>query len=266
MRIGIVVPTMGDRPEWLNQCLASIYFQAGVKPRLVLVSPEPSSVRALADQYDAESIADEGLGLSAAINAGWSRIGDTDALCWLGDDDLLAPDSLSRSAKTLRMHPRASATYGNVRYIDTRGETLFVARPGAFAARYLPWGKDLVPQPGSLFRADAVRAIGPLDERYRYAMDYDYFLRLRKWGELKYVGREVAAFRLHSHGITSNQSGDESEHVRQRVHGPAVNAIRLRLRPLQRMLDHALYRALRAKPGAVPQHNSRCYTCGDGDL
>ncbi|WP_369292704.1 glycosyltransferase [Nocardioides oceani] len=243
--IGIVVPTLGTRGHWLRQTLWSIRTQQGPHDvRLLIVCPDARSVSAAASEVDAEILESPRPGLSAAVNDGFKSLTSVDALAWLGDDDILAPGSFLASINAL-FASGVVATYGDVRYIDERGTTLFVTRPGRFASIYLPWGKDLVPQPGSLFRANAVNQVGLVDESLRWAMDFEYFLRLKRLGALRYIPQEVAAFRLHSTGITSNQTGFEAEEVRSKYHSPAMNRVRRIVAPAQRQADRVLYRALR---------------------
>jgi len=261
-RIGLVIPTLGTRPAWLRGTLESIVNQDGVDVDLIVVTPHPERVQSLAAAYGARILDSQTPGISAAVNEGWHELRDSEYLAWLGDDDLLAPYSLGRSVRALEDHPLCSATYGRVRYIDAESETLFVTRPGRIASAYLPWGKDLVPQPGSVFRRSAVEQVGGLDPTLRYAMDYDLFLKLRKVGRLEYVPSEVAAFRLHDGSITgSNRSRVEADEVRARAHSPQMNRRRLVFDPVWSFLDRALYKLLQRSKGVVPTVDGREYVC-----
>ena len=69
--IGVVVPTLGKRPEYLLQCLKSLR-DAG-NALIYLVMPESVSLphEINSDLYD-RVITDPGIGLAAAIHAGLS--------------------------------------------------------------------------------------------------------------------------------------------------------------------------------------------------
>lgn len=259
-RVGMVIPTLGTRPDWLRGTLNSIVKQRGVDVDVVLVTPCPEDVRELAEENGATVLDSKTPGISAAVNEGWGKLVDSRYLAWLGDDDLLAPNSLERSVTALEENPSYSATYGRVRYIDAENRTLFVTHPGRVASAYLPWGKDLVPQPGSLFRRSAIDQVGGLDHSLRYAMDYDLFLRLRSVGRLVYLPIEVAAFRLHSGSITgSNKSKGEADEVRARAHSAQVNRRRRAIRPLVSILDRGLYKGLQRSSRVVPLVDGREY-------
>ncbi|NHC46354.1 glycosyltransferase [Motilibacter aurantiacus] len=221
--VAVVVPTLGQRPDYLARTLASLAAQDEVELRVTVVAP--ADAHAAAEQATSagfEFLAQTGRGMSQAINQGWREGAGSDAEFWgwLGDDDLLTPGSLRAATAALRARPRASFVFGRCDYIDEAGEVLFEARPGPLAGRLLRWGPDLVPQPGSLARAEAVRRVGWIDESLRYAMDLDLFLRLKDVGPVAYVPRVLAAFRWHSGSTTvagQDASAAEAREVRRRT-------------------------------------------------
>ena len=100
-RILIVVPTLGRRPEMLEQCLESIRRQ-DVPTDIVIVGPPDSElIRDAARRFEA-SLCDDPGGLAAAINQGVSSYtGDADFINWLGDDDVLEPESLATTVAAM---------------------------------------------------------------------------------------------------------------------------------------------------------------------
>ena len=258
----MVIPTLGTRPEWLLATVTSIVRQADVELEIVIVTPQPETVQSVAQLHGLRILHSETPGISAAVNEGWAELLHCDYLAWLGDDDLLAPDSMIECLNVLENDQTSVASYGRVRYIGPEGDTLFVTYPGIVAAKYLPWGKDLVPQPGSLFRRSAIENLrGGLDETLKYAMDYDLFIRLQAMGRLAYVPREVAAFRLHPGSVTgSTHSGQEAEEVRARTHSVAVNRSRKFFSPIIYITDRVLYKILQHAGSAVPTRDGREYT------
>ncbi len=230
----VVVPTLGERPATLGSSLQSVQDQQGVDAHLVVVVPEAAhEARETAAAHGATVVDDPRRGLSAAVNAGIAARRGEEFYAWLGDDDLLAPGGLATLAGLLRGRPDAVVAYGACPYIDDRGRTVTVSRAGALATRILPWGPDLVPQPASLTRVDALVAAGEYDEGLRFAMDLDMFLRLRRRGAFVSTRREVAAFRWHADSLTVANRGlslAESERVKHRHLPP-------RLRPLAPLWD-----------------------------
>ncbi|WP_176338089.1 glycosyltransferase [Kocuria salina] len=212
-----MVPTLGRNLEWLELTLDSVARQQ-VDVDLVLVAPASASLDGLAKQYGARIVSERGQSLSEALNQGFEDLpAAVRYLGWLGDDDVLAPGSLALTVGVLENEPRASLVLGRVRYIDANGDSKWVIRSGAWAARYAVFGKNFMSQPGSLMRRDAFENVGGLDIGLRNSMDQDLFIKLSRVGKVVYVNREVASFRVHATSISSTKgAGDESALVSQR--------------------------------------------------
>jgi len=224
----LVVPTLGQRTALLAATLASVTGQRGVGVDVVTVVPTGAvAARDLATAAGAAVVDDPG-GLTAAIAAGFATADGQRYLAWLGDDDLLAPGSLAATVAALDADPTAVAAFGYCRYIDGAGRTVATSRAGRLAPLLLGWGPNLLPQPGALFRADAVAAVGGLDPTLSYAMDLDLYLRLRRRGRLVAVPRTVSAFRWHADSATvSGRDASIAEHqaVQRRYLPPALASL-----------------------------------------
>lgn len=215
----IVIPTLGTRNQLLSDALASINEQA-IPVTVVVVGPSRVELMTEVDAAGAIFVTDPQRGLSAAINVGFDAVpSGTEFVGWLGDDDLLMPGGLAAAVAALRRSPRAVLAFGWCDYIDEDGLLLFRSRAGGWASRVLPWGPNLIPQPGSLMKLSALRTVGGLDEELSFAMDLDLFLRLRKVGDLVALPRTLSAFRWHPDSLTvrnQRKSMDESDFVRRR--------------------------------------------------
>jgi GT2 family glycosyltransferase len=259
--ITMVVPTLGTRPAWLEACLYSITTQDCSRCRVIVVAPNAADLK-VCHKFDVEVERFEGVGLSRAVNYGWSLDPTSSYISWLGDDDLLAPGSLAITSGFLDENPTCSMVYGRVRYIDAENKQLWFFRPTRFAAPYLRAGKNFVGQQGSLVRRTAVEKVGYLDPQLMNSMDQDLFTRLRKAGPRVYLPWELAAFRWHAGGITSLKgSRDESELVRQRHWGDRQLRWYRAWRVAGRRIDWALNATARRLPvPAVPLREGQPYT------
>lgn len=219
----LVVPTLGRRPQFLEQTLNSIRNQQ-LPANIVLVGPESEgSLVELARRYSVPLLPDPG-SLPAAINLGIQTfVGGHSYVGWLNDDDFLEPGSLRATVTALEAHPEAVVAYGACRYIDNDGHELWISRAGPWATRVLSWGPDLIPQPGMLVRAWAWQAVGGLDESYGLAFDLDVLLRLRTQGELVDCQQVVSNFRWHADSLTVDNRDvnfRESERAKRAALGP----------------------------------------------
>ncbi len=224
-----VVPTLGERVDTLGPALASVRAQEGVDVRLVVVVPPAADeARLIAAEHGAIVVDDPKRGLSAAVNVGIAEADGEAYFSWIGDDDELHPDGLRSLVDLLEADPGAVVAFGACDYMDDRGEIFAVSRAGKWARRVLAWGPDLIPQPASLTRLSAMRAVGAYDETLRFVMDLDMFLRLRRRGRFVTTGRRVAKYRWHPDALTvanRDLSISEGDSVRRR-HLP------VRVRPL----------------------------------
>jgi len=224
----IVIPTLGQRIDYLHQTLASIH-QQDVPADIVMVTPTTAAqARELAAEANSRVLDDPG-SLPEAINAGVEAFGkDYPFVNWLNDDDLLTPGSLNATTTALRSNPGATVAFGSCRYIDGSGRDLWVSKAGAWAPRVLGWGPDLIPQPGMLVRSEAWRQVGGVDPSYRLAFDLDLLLKLKKIGPLVATGSVVSQFRWHADSLTVDDRTTniaESERAKRAALGPGARRL-----------------------------------------
>jgi glycosyltransferase involved in cell wall biosynthesis len=118
------------------------------------------------------------VGISRSLNAGLDAarapfVAVQDA------DDYSAPNRLERQLAVLESRPEVAVVGSRMREVDEKGSEL---RPRtAFAAgdvRRVLMQFNPVPNTSAAFRRHVVVAAGGYDPRYRYAMEYDLWLRL----------------------------------------------------------------------------------------
>jgi GT2 family glycosyltransferase len=219
----IVIPTLGQRLEFLEQTLVSIRSQDTPADVVVVTPASATAARELAAGFGAVLVDDPG-SQTAAVNRGVaSAATGHEFVNWIGDDDILAPGSLTSTVEALRADDRRVVAYGACSYIDDQGRLLWTSQAGRWAQRILPWGPDLIPQPGMLVRRSAWDEVGGVDETLRFAFDLDLLLKLRDLGEFVDVGLVVSSFRWHPDSLTVSDrtaSLDESEAVKRRHLSP----------------------------------------------
>jgi hypothetical protein len=227
-RVGVVVPTLGQRPDLIVDSLRSI--RSAGNAYTIVVGPS-ESVRALnlsADLID-EFVSDPGGGAAAAINAGLRSMPDmVEFVSWLGDDDLLEPGALVAIENELVKNDKNVAGYGMCRYINVNGEVIGQNRSGSWAVGLAKWGPDLIPQPGSLIRRRSLERLGGLNETLKWAFDLDLFLRLARDGNVVFCPQWVSSFRWHPGSLTAGQrqsSIQESRQVRQAALRPGIRKV-----------------------------------------
>lgn len=205
LKVGIVVPTLGQRLGFLSESLNSIKGASEQNSAfVVLVAPSGFNADPYIETELAHKLVDDpGSGLAGAINAGFAAMPkEVEYINWLGDDDLLSVGSLDQTTSYLDKNPKSVMVYGGCDYVDQKGKVVWRNRSSRLAVPILRFGPDLIPQPGALFRASIFGAIGGLDPKYSWAFDFDLFIRFSKIGRIGYINRTLASFRWHPESLS----------------------------------------------------------------
>ena len=206
--IGVIVPTIGERPQYLDITLKSIR-EAG-DSYIVLVGRKG---------FDAASYKKEGLvdlyideletSVPKKINQGFRALPENiEYITWIGDDDLLAPGSLSVALGVLGQPDKPVLVYGHCQYIDSVGNDVLVKRSGGWAVPLLRFGPQLIPQPSAVFRRDTFEKAGGLSDKFEFAFDFDLFLKLSKLGKTIFVDKILSSHRWHATSLTYSRRWD----------------------------------------------------------
>jgi len=142
-------------------------------------------------------------GQADAIARGF-EISTGDICCYLNSDDVLLPGSLEYVASFFSANPDVDAIYGHRVYQDSesRYTNFWILPPHS---NYLMERWDYIPQETCFWRRHLMDRAGGIDSAYRFAMDYDFFVRAMRIGKFKRVNKFLAAFREHDSSKTVSQ-------------------------------------------------------------
>ena len=155
-------------------------------------------------------------GQTDAINQGFAKASG-EILAWLNSDDILYPGAVSAAVRQLKAHPEMGMVYANCHWIDAEGKVIGDFPAAQTDLKKLRRGYVHIPQQTAFFRADLWKKVGPLDDSFYFAMDYDLWTRLASQAPLLYVQELWAAFRLHE-GAKSIAEDDRCWPEMLRVH------------------------------------------------
>ena len=190
MRVGVVVTTWNDA-DYLDRCLGSIVGQSRPPDQVVVVND--GSTERLDELATAERgypqvrfVHQANAGPSAARNRGFAEL-TTDAVAFVDADDWLAADNLATKSARLDAGG-ADGVYSGFTAVRPDGSTsrsTFRPMSGRIPAARIG---EATAVPGGLhqwlFRADAWRRIGGLDETLTIYEDVDAVIRLSRLGPL----------------------------------------------------------------------------------
>ncbi|MGA2117232.1 MAG: glycosyltransferase family 2 protein [Bryobacteraceae bacterium] len=135
-------------------------------------------------------------GQADAVNRGFAQTRGS-VFAFLNADDLYHAGAIRTAVEAFAVHPEAAAVYGEARYIDESGRAVGSYPvepfdPAVFARRCY------ICQPAAFVRRYAFGACGMLDASLRYAMDYDFWIRLSASYPMVKIDRVLADSRLHA--------------------------------------------------------------------
>ncbi|MDB5294887.1 MAG: hypothetical protein JWO31_870 [Phycisphaerales bacterium] len=122
-----------------------------------------------------------------ALNKGYEKA-TGEIFCFVNSDDLLAPGALHHVAKTFQEKPKTDWVVGWATYFQDNGEEWYYGLKRF--DRNVDWFiSNPIPQISSFWRTEAFKKAGPFTEKYLWAFDYEYWMRL--WFVAGYRPTEV---------------------------------------------------------------------------
>ncbi|KRQ14815.1 glycosyltransferase family 2 protein [Bradyrhizobium sp. DASA03076] len=187
-------------------------------------------------------------GQSNAINLGFAGV-ECEIMAYLNSDDMLLPGTLAHVVDYFMSHPDVDIVYGNRIFINRDGLEVGRAVLPRHDDKTLQYA-DYIPQETMFWRKRVWDKIGPIDESFHFAMDWDFILRAQAAG-FKFVRlpRFLSCFRIHDAQKTTATYAigvKEMGILRRRVLGfdPTQMQIRRAIAPylLRQLAYHYSYR------------------------
>lgn len=204
--ISIVTPSFnqGDFVEWTVRSVLEQRY-----PKLEYIFMDGGStdatlerVQPFLDKFAHFESGPDG-GQSAAIAKGF-EYATGEIMAYLNSDDVLLPGTLNFVAEYFSRNPDVDFIYGHRCIVDELNNVIghwILPKHSSFLMRR--W--DLIPQESCFWRRRLFEKKGNIDKSFRFAMDYDLFVRYMHSGKFKRINRFLAAFRIHQQAKTSTQ-------------------------------------------------------------
>jgi len=210
LRISVVTPSL-NQGRYLDEAIRSVLDQQYPDfEHFVVDGGSSDQTRDVLGRYPhLRWISEPDAGQTAAINKGL-RMSAGDIFAYLNADDLYRPGAFRTVAEVFQADPTTAAVVGDCDAIDeaSRLHGRYRARLDSFEdlLRYWQWGtRFCIPQPAVFIRRDLLDEVGPFDEHYDLAMDYQMWLRLAARHPFTLVPRTLAAFRVTGQTKTSRR-------------------------------------------------------------
>lgn len=179
-RISIITPSF-NQALFLEQTIKSVLDQD--YPSLEYIVIDGGSTDDSVDilkKYDTKItywVSEKDSGQSNAINKGFRKI-TGEIYSWLGSDDLLEPGALIKVADLFQKNPGIGLIAGKCKKIDEKNIVIGEKGPSDFNEINLlnRWQQY---QPAVFFNRTILDKAGFLDENFNFALDTEYFLRIK---------------------------------------------------------------------------------------
>jgi glycosyltransferase involved in cell wall biosynthesis len=179
-----IITAVRNRAATLARTIESVLAQTYPEVEHVVIDGASSDgtvevIRRYADRL-AHWQSEPDRGISDAFNKGLAAArGDLIGL--LNADDWLEVEQIERAVTALG-RSGADFVFGDLLYHDPAGRTLFRIRGDAHYARAIARGMPDVNHPTLLARREVYERVGGFDPALRFAMDYDWLLRVHRAG------------------------------------------------------------------------------------
>jgi GT2 family glycosyltransferase len=164
-------------------------------------------------EHSGNWVANTNIGLAAATGR---------YLCWFHQDDTWCPDRVAKLKRLAGQWPDALLLVHSSWFIDAAGHRVGLWRcPFPRKTRYFEppevighlLVQNSIASTGAVFKAEAARQVGGLDEQLWYTADWDFWLKIAKLGHTVYYPAPLGSVRLHraSQTITRAEAADDLE-------------------------------------------------------
>jgi len=203
-RISIVTPCY-NHAQYIEWTVRSVFMQR--YPNLEYIFMDGGStdgtVKVLEPYRDrfAHFVSEKDKGQADAIHRGFLE-STGEIMAYLNSDDMLAPGTLQYVAQFFADHPDIDVLYSHRCTVDAQNRVIWYwVLPNH--SNYLMRRWDLIPQETTFWRRRIFEKAGNIDPHYRFAMDYDLFVRFMQEGKFARANRFMGVFRVHDSAKTS---------------------------------------------------------------
>jgi GT2 family glycosyltransferase len=202
MKIGIVTPSY-NQGIFLEQTIQSVINQTRkVDYYAIYDSCSSDCTSLILNKYKpkvTKIIIEKDGGQAAALNRGFSEMPkDIEIMGYLNSDDLLISDAVESVLNIFTNNPDVDFVTGWRRVIGPRGRSGMIFKSFARSASDMLIDSGINQESTFWRRSLYDRAGGYIDKSYRFAMDYDLWLRMMEAGWTPvYLPKVIGKYRLH---------------------------------------------------------------------
>lgn len=209
--ISVIIPTF-NRVDLLKKTVNSVRRQTFRDFELIVVNDGCSDGTAewLDAQQDIRHLDRENSGIAASRNAG-AAIASGRWLAFLDHDDLWAPDKLEIQASFAREHPEVALIAARHVRLGRRRQTTRKHRWIMGDLFVKTFSESFIHTSSVMIRRDVFHEIGGFPTQYRFADEFDVWLKIAASHSVAYVDDPLVFIRFYEANTSHNRIGVRSD-------------------------------------------------------
>lgn len=148
-------------------------------------------------------------GEANAVNTGLKMSTGKYCLVVSADDPLLSSELFKEALIAFQNDPSLIAVYPDWNMIDSKSNIVSQVQTMEYSKQALLEHFVCIPGPGTIFRTSVAKEIGGRNIKFKYVSDYDFWLKLSEFGDLKRIPKVLAQWRNHANSTSISNKGLE---------------------------------------------------------
>lgn len=222
-RVSVVMSVFNDE-AYLAEAVESVLGQTFTDFEFLIVNDGSSDGSAnILQDFAAKDdrvriIEQDNQGLTKALNRGLAEA-TGEFIARMDGDDVCELERFEKQIYFLDENPQIVALGTSAIYVDEDGNKMFkrevpLCHEDIEQAHFLSKGGYII-HPTAMIRRSSILQIGGYREEFRYAQDYDLWLRLAENGLLQNLEEALLKYRVSRHAITAKKSRQQQDCVRR---------------------------------------------------
>ena len=204
-KISIVTPSY-NQGQFLERTILSVLNQNYPNLEFIIIDggSTDGSVEIIKkyEKYLAYWVSEKDNGQTHAINKGF-KMATGQLIGWQNSDDIYLPRSFYKIARKSFENPNADLVFGNKYGIDENDNIIRDTRYVSFNYKTLLYEGSALSNQSAFWKKELLDTVGLLDEKFKFCMDYDFWVRAAKDSELLLLRDYLGCLRNHKNSKTN---------------------------------------------------------------
>ena len=242
----IITPVFNGE-DFLEETIRSVlkYAPSGDFEYLIVNDGSTDATSSILERFgeSIEVIEQQNKGEAAAVNAGLAMAVGEYALVVSADDPLLSTELFTLSKNIFENNQEVVVTYPDWNLIDIFGKVQKEVRTSEFSLYVLLGLNKCIPGPGTIFRASHAKLIGGRNIELKFGSDYDFWLRLSRFGDFERIPSVLAQWRMHPNSTSIRSRGPAMAKERVSIISDFLTAVKVPTKLHRISMGNAYYSA-----------------------